>query len=1194
MKALSVIIVFVFCCKTFFAQPAGDLNQQSKPVGKGNTYAVIVGISNYLDSSINLKFSNKDAVAFADFLMSASGGLVPKENIKLLLDADAKSSEVDLAIKWLKENCQKDDNVFFYFSGHGALENESMYEVGYLICYNTSSTAFTSMGLPMSRLNEMANTMSVTKSANVIIITDACHSGRIAKSKFTGTFLAGEQLMLAREREIRIASCKPEELSNEKTDWGGGRGVFSYHLINGLQGGLADADHNRIITLGELKTYLEHAMANDQVLKNDGNQQTPVIVTNVKADFPLSTVVDSEVIKVRQMIIEDSLYNTMVSNSFQEDEEAADPEAYFFSLLKKEDAESLTDNLKLNTLAADSIAFRLIQILEKRDLTVMQVNKLKDLESQLKKDSEKMNRFNISLAGHFIDIGQEVILHYIKGDEAELERRRYYSANYSHYSMYPKMLAVALKLSQTDMYYSTKSAMFLHYFSGVAFRLQIPLTKDPQQLIEQALQEQKKALALEEHAAYIYNELGILYQYKKEYGKAEKYFAKATDFSPDWAIPHSNLCGLYGLLKKYDKATTACARADSLQKNLQSVSINRGVLYERQGNQLLAEEYYRQAIGLNLRHYLPYERIAAVYTNSTDYNLADSFYYEASLRKKGYYFVGNEWYRASNDGGPGSTGTPDACNIDTSILQSTDIFAFFTLALQPYDSPDVKKRERYLKHVLAIDKKNPLAYHYLGKIYYDQQRWEEAELMFKNAITYYLDEDKFRNYVDSVKRSVTYPYYFRCTEEFFTNQHYWGNEDYYFAGTIYESWKHFEEAEWYFKTLIQNFPADEGGYIKLCSLLEGLGRYTEAEQVLKNYAVANKEYADRLLAAYYKRRLDKFPEDGEWNYRLGLLMYNRSESEAPRQYLDSIVWFPRLNKELFLDVDMFNQLDSVTDFSLADRLSTDGSNSISLSNKIDTTTRFYAVPGTYETITEASEIYTPRQDGIKYLLRAARFLSDRQILADIYFKIGNIYLWAGSYKQAGPHFKKSLDLMPGNANTRLKLVNIYASTYQNTAAMDQMNYLHDSGQINFTTRLLLAQFNIHAGDFKKGNELLDKTNNIYPGVLHQVTDLRGRLNMLANNPKEAARYYEAYLKQDTGNTSDWKKIPAYTLARMYAKQGKNKEAFKWLETAIGYGFNYSFVLSNDTLMVNLRKTAKWQTMISRIAMKKYKNNMLAN
>jgi hypothetical protein len=56
----------------------------------GNTYAVIIGVSNYESIGIRkLKYANKDAQNFYNYLLSKSGGSVPPENIKLLLDEEA-------------------------------------------------------------------------------------------------------------------------------------------------------------------------------------------------------------------------------------------------------------------------------------------------------------------------------------------------------------------------------------------------------------------------------------------------------------------------------------------------------------------------------------------------------------------------------------------------------------------------------------------------------------------------------------------------------------------------------------------------------------------------------------------------------------------------------------------------------------------------------------------------------------------------------------------------------------------------------------------------------------------------------------------------------------------------------------------------------------------------------------------------
>ena len=68
----------------------------------------------------------------------------------------------------------------------------------------------------------------------------------------------------------------------------------------------------------------------------------------------------------------------------------------------------------------------------------------------------------------------------------------------------------------------------------------------------------------------------------------------------------------------------------------------------------------------------------------------------------------------------------------------------------------------------------------------------------------------------------------------------------------------------------------------------------------------------------------------------------------------------------------------------------------------------------------------------------------------------------------------------------------------------------------------------------------------------------------------------------------------YSLSRLYAKTGNNKEALKWLQSAIEFGFNYSYVLQNDPFMDNLRRTAKWKTVINSIPAKKYKSSFASN
>jgi tetratricopeptide (TPR) repeat protein len=1214
----------------------------------GNTYAIIIGIAKYDDPTIDqLNFANRDAAVFANYLMSASGGSVPKENIKLLLDSAATFGEVYNAFRWVSYNCKENDRVYFYFSGHGAIENRNMFKNGYLLLYKTTAVAFAGSGFSIDLLNDEITNLSVNNKAKVIVITDACHSGKMNEKNFKGNFFVGEQLMLKKENEVRMASSKPDQLSNEKVDWGGGRGVFSYHLVNGLQGGLADSDHDKVVTVSELKKYLENKMANDPVLKNDNDVQTPVI--EYKVDYKLASVVEGEAVKIQEQVKEDSvnIMKTIGSLPLISEDEDMEPDAFFLKQLKKQNLQGLTDSLRLNSLTAAEVVFAIINYLKmdsvyenslftlsgearssygydiKKSLLIEKsLLKISLLEKELRKDKEKLSRLNLDIAGIFLDEAQQVISNYIKGDqadyisgdEAELERRRYYNSRNEDYDVYVRMFEVTRELSKTDKYFSQRAAMFLHYFKGFVSRLKIPLTQNPGPLIEQALAEQKKALALQEYDACIYNELGVLYQFKNNLTEAEKNYVKATELSPEWAIPQSNLSRLFFYKKNYEKALMYADKADRLQNNLQSVSVNRGFIHEKQSNLLLAEEDYYQAIGINSRYFLPFERLGYVNINIANYAIADSFFYEAGLRKKGYTFQpappeGSSWV-----GGISGIARMSCSFTDTLNFKPDDMLAWFAWGIgQLYSlytaevdvngaAPTVKKNNpdamRHFKQVVALDKKNPLVYHYMARIYYEHQQWEEAELMFRYAIANYMSPKIFKKYLDSVKKGAAYPYEHSCYENIFNNYYYNQADDYYFLASLYEKWNKPYEAEACYKNVIELFPQQFRAYMKLWQLLEKQKLYTDAEYVMLNCEKYHRDTMYKELNAFYRRAIDNEPANAEWYYKLGLLLYKHAGQPSRWKENDTIKWYPKINLEMFPDEIYWTS--SIDDSGHIVRIYTGRKWSDVVidigqgtSEKYQPQDRHersfdteeYSAAVRLDTLKLANEVITPRYNGILYLTKAEEMISGREKRTDIYFKIAEIYIRAGSKKRAYPYFEKSLSMMPDNSNIRIKLVDVYTALHKNTLAITQLNYLYDNSLISFDKRLQLARFNMLAGNFSKANALLNKADSIHPYVLPEIFNLHGLANMLANKPNEAIHFYENNIKQVE---ADKRKFRAYTLARLYAATGNSNKALQWLETAIGYGFNYSFVLQNDSHMNKLRLTQKWKTLIGSIAKKEYR------
>lgn len=1184
---MKYILLFLLSALWISPAPAQTLNQNTA-AGKGNVYAVVIGVSKYQDPDVpKLQFANRDAGIFADFLQSKAGGSVPKENIRLLTDSGATVSAVHMAIRWLTRTCKKDDLVFFYFSGHGDLESMSMFNNAYLICYNTPIESYVGMSLSVTFLNEIANTLSAKTEARVVLITDACHSGKMA-GRDNVNALVGQQLLNATEKEIRIASSQADQLSNEKVDWGGGRGIFSYYLVNGLKG-LADESKDGIVTMGEIRDYLQKYMSNDPVLKQEGKTQTPVFKGG--DNFELAKVDREEAVRVRSQASLDSAAHVVLSPApvvFNTNINGMMADDYFLSLLKGQGLESFVDSLGLDRYTTKEIPVILLRSVRDSLQDKDGVAKLNELLAEMESSPDAISRINEMLVMAFDDKVQEVINRYLKGDEAELERRRYYNIANNGYDVYPRMLAVAMKLTDPSGFYYNMLQVKRHYFTGVTLRLKIPLSSNPAGLIDKALAEQQKALALEKTAPYIYNELGILYMLKKQYARSEENFREAIRRNDTWAIPLSNLSGLYALTNQFEKGFAVNKKADSLQTNNQNTTINQGLLNERSGNLLYAEEDYRKAVDINDRHYLPFERLGYVYLHITDYAAADSFFYEADLRKGGYHFKGNAWLSmAPNIVMPPIP--PQVCALDTAKLKPQDFMAFFYWGIKEYEQKHYANALRILKKVISADGDNPLVFHYIGKLFYDQEKWEEAEIYFQYAIQYYLHDSAFRLHMnEEIAKAVSYGYEHSCFERFYESHYYAAKEDFYFIAQTYENWDHVEEAEQYYQEIMDTYPNELGGYIKRWNLLERLGRYGQAEDVIKSYdGYGETELVERELNAFYRRMTERHPNEAAWSYKLGILLYSRAANRPMYPYFDTLIWFPQLNKEVFVDHEVYKSLgfgDYKLDVNVFPNIE-----SARKAYKTKEDVVSYLVPGTMKLLPLAEPVYMPRKDGIEYLSRAAERMTDKRVLGEINNKIGDIYTWAGSKRKAYPYFKRSIEMEPANANARLNLVDAGTAIYRNREVFDQLKFLYDSSLINYPKRLTYAIFSMYAGQAERSQKVLNEAVGMQPFEMAELVDLQARLYLLTNKTKESIKAYRAYAEL----------VPSlpeteYTLARLYARQGKKTEAMHWLENSIRHGFNYTFILQLDSNMDGLRKTGKWETLMKSIQPKEWKKGIRKN
>jgi len=1233
ISCLLAIICFISQAQTQAEQP-------------GRTYALVVGIANYENRNIpNLNYSNRDAQLFAEYLRSAAGGSVPGDNIRLLIDTNATTAAVYNSLDWLKTKCEEDkeefpgavNTVYFYYSGHGDLESQFFSQLGYLLCYNTPANNYRNNAVRLEDLNDFANKLSVDLDAKVIMITDACHSGKLAGSNNGGTQLVGRALSQARAKEIRISACLPDQLSYEDAAWDGGRGVFSYYLLNGLKG-LADKNSDKSITLQEIRSFLETSFSTDATLKKENKKQTPVLKGN--QDSRLAIVHPETSVAVQQL--------TMPA-VVQSDRD------YFFSLLNKRELleeldfkilaglkhEKLFEKLinQLSWLEDSSISMQMLNEFSKViiDAGGEEVKKIKALDNYKEagdlinrirqgiannsegvlvfgathenarnfinklKDALQVNERKMKGIGELVlsdkevlqscmeelvealhNSGQHVINLYLQGDVAELEKRAYYNTKKSRYEVYPEMYKLALQIVPAEVPLSKILQINQYYFTGLITRMKTTIVSPAEQarLIDKAFEFQQKAMALDSELAFVHNELGILYWAKKNIASARQHFIKATELAPEWAIPWANLGGLAVETKEFEKGIVAGLTADSLQANLHTNAIQQGLLYQKKGNFLVAEEYYRKAVDINSRHFFPFEGLGHVYMAMTRYASADSFFHEAEIRKKGYQFAPNEFgYFAVL--APFHRVLPKPCLFNPDDIKDDDIIGLFNLARR---ETSFAEAERVYKKILIVDPRNPLASHYLGKLYYRQKKWEAAEILFRFAMDYYLGKELFNTWLDSVNARAKYTYdktTRECLEGYFKIHHYSWAEDDYFLASVYENWSHFNEAEVVYRHLIEEDPEYTGAYVKLWRQMEAQGRYDEAEQLIRKFESVNVYQKPVEMTAFYKRMMERFPEDGNWPYKLGLYLYD-SAFNSTYQYLDTVIFFPLMNKEVYLGLAEYNKIHEDPLM----RLDINGNRELNQLTELKELSEGQVeleLPGTNEKIVLGNgPVYAIRQTAIHYFSKADSLINEETTRADINYKIGNLYARAGSYKMATPNYERVLSLDPTHIDARMKLAAAYQSNYKNQAALNQLNYLYDSNKINFPQRMILAEFLAHEGKFEKAKKLTTEAQAIYPYEVPASYDLLGRINMLSKKYTTAIINYQRYLKS---NPTD----PAvhYNIARLYQKSGNKKQAMLWLERSISNGFNYSYVLANDETWTTSRNTPEWKKLMRTLKSKEY-------
>lgn len=287
---------FVVCLLASSVPTAAQ--QQTRGIGArrsmatGTRRAVVIGVSKYgqLPADRQLAYAAADARLFAAFLTSKAGGPLLPENVRLLVDTAATAGRIWEALAWLQQSSTANDEAIVYFAGHGDVEEATGAETGYLLAYDAPVGRMYPAGGAIS-IHDLQQTAAglARKGAHVILVTDACRAGKLVGTP-EGAARTTSALLADWTNTTRLVSSQANQLSREGPQWGGGHGVFTYYLIDGLLGA-ANSDGDQAVTRLEIKRYLL-----DEVSRATSDQQVPEVLGELEQPMAIADAASRQLV----------------------------------------------------------------------------------------------------------------------------------------------------------------------------------------------------------------------------------------------------------------------------------------------------------------------------------------------------------------------------------------------------------------------------------------------------------------------------------------------------------------------------------------------------------------------------------------------------------------------------------------------------------------------------------------------------------------------------------------------------------------------------------------------------------------------------------------------------------------------------------------------------------------------------------
>lgn len=210
---------------------------------KPRLFVLSVGVNDYLDSRLQLKFAAPDARAIAASFEKAGSGFYEAVKVRTVLDADVTAAKLEAAFKDLSAEVKPTDVFVFFVAGHGRTLNGKYYFIPHDFRYRDQD----SYAQSAVSQDQWQGWFSQVKAKKSILIYDTCESGSVTADTHVVASRGPQQVeeqAVAYEKLRRATGLTVLAASTDTQpalEGYRGHGVLSYAVMDAIERGPANA-----------------------------------------------------------------------------------------------------------------------------------------------------------------------------------------------------------------------------------------------------------------------------------------------------------------------------------------------------------------------------------------------------------------------------------------------------------------------------------------------------------------------------------------------------------------------------------------------------------------------------------------------------------------------------------------------------------------------------------------------------------------------------------------------------------------------------------------------------------------------------------------------------------------------------------------------------------------------------------------